>query len=506
MKDYILKRPMLLCGILCSFLAVLGCYFKVLLPLFAAVITLFLIILIIKKSSASSVLVVMCVMAVIISLIYSHGRADILSKLNNQESSCEFIVCEITYKGDNYYKADVQITDSEHLKSGTKITVSYMEDNLKMGDRAKGKLELKDLKDNDYKNLYYSNGVFLTASLKDYKVLDDGSDFVLTLIGKFRDYITKALFSNLNYSNAATASAIILGNDGYFTPSFNLDIKASGVSHVMVVSGMHLSTLVLMITFITERLFYNRYLRAVIMCLTVIFMIAVCGFTASMIRAGVTYFLMALALVLKRKGVPENTLGAAVTLILIASPFTILNIGFLLSVLATFGVVGVALPIVSFIRNRKIVKSKLLYLIISAITVNVSATVCTLPVTVSSFKCVSVVSVLSNLLISLAVDVILWSAVFGLALNVLYPALAKVAFLVTKVAASYINWAISFFGGLDFAVISVPGYAAIVFIVLIILIFYALLACKKRIDMVKLKEMRKKLALEGGKCKNGCGF
>ena len=77
---------MLLCGILCSFLAVLGCYFKVLLPLFAAVITLFLIILIIKKSSASSVLVAMCVMAVIISLIYSHGRADILSKLNNQES------------------------------------------------------------------------------------------------------------------------------------------------------------------------------------------------------------------------------------------------------------------------------------------------------------------------------------------------------------------------------------------------------------------------------------
>jgi uncharacterized membrane protein (DUF106 family) len=74
------------------------------------------------------------------------------------------------------------------------------------------------------------------------------------------------------------------------------------------------------------------------------------------------------------------------------------------------------------------------------------------------------------------------------------------------VAASYINWAISFFGGLDFAVIPVPGYAAIVFIVLIILIFYALLACKKRIDMVKLKEMRKKLALEGGKCKNGCGF
>jgi predicted membrane metal-binding protein len=215
---------------------------------------------------------------------------------------------------------------------------------------------------------------------------------------------------------------------------------------------------------------------------------------------------MALALVLKRKGVPENTLGASVTLILIASPFTILNIGFLLSVLATFGVVGVALPIVSFIRSRKLIKSKLLYLIISAITVNVSATVCTLPVTVSSFKCVSVVSVLSNLLISLAVDVILWSAVFGLALNVLYPALAKVAFLVTKVAASYINWAISFFGGLDFAVISVPWYAAIVFIVLIILIFYALLACKKRIDMVKLKEMRKKLALEGGKCKNGCGF
>ena len=506
MKNYILKRPMLLSGILCSVLAVLGYYFKVLLIFFSFAVTLALILLIIKKSSVSSMLVAVSVMAVTVSIVCSHGEADTLAVYDKEKTVCRFTVCEITYSGNDFYKADIQITESELLKTGTKLSVSYSSNDLEMGDSVRGILELEDLNDNAYKNLYYSKGIYLTAALKEYKILNKGYDSVLTTIGKLRSYINKTLFANLNYSNAATIIAIILGEDGYFTEQFDSDIKASGVSHVMVVSGMHLSTLVLMVTYIIEKFIYNRYLRAVIMCLTVIFMIAICGFTASMMRAGITYFLMALGLIFKRKGVPENTLGTAVTLILIFSPFVILNVGFLLSVLATFGIVAVALPILKVIRSRELIKSKLLFGVISAITINISATICTLPVMVVAFKCVSIVSVLSNLMISLAVDVILWVAVMALALNLIYPAVAKVAFLLCKAVASYINWVISFFGGMDFAVVKVPEYAVLPLIVFIILIFYVLLACKKRIDMLKLKEIRKKIITEGGRHKNGSSF
>lgn len=497
---------MLFSGLVCNAVAFLGYYSKMSLIILSAVATAVLFLLILKKSSSAYIIAITSVMLVILSTVISHGKADSLLKYNDETVEADFVVTDVTYKSSEFSAADIEIKKCNSIKSGTKLSITYNDDNIKMGDYITGKLKLKDLNENSYKNLYYSKGIYLTASLKEYEIEENRKDFILSKIGNIRNYIKSTLFSNLKFSNASTVTALILGDDSYFTDEFYYYVKASGVSHVMVVSGMHLTILVLLVTKLVETFVYNRYFRALIMFSVVLFVIAVCGFTASMQRAGVTYLLMALALVFNRKGKPENTLGTAVTLILIFSPFAILNIGFQLSVLATFGILAVALPTLEYIKSRKIITNKLKHFIISSVIVTLSATILTLPVLIYAFGYISTVSIISNLMISYAVDLLIWLTVIGLVLNLLIPFLGSIVFIACEVLTYYINWTIKFFGALPFAVLNTPDFAVIISVAVIIAIFYVLLACKKRIDMLKLNEIYDKLKPKGGKLKNGDSF
>ena len=49
---------------------------------------------------------------------------------------------------------------------------------------------------------------------------------------------------------------------------------------------MHLSVIVGLTAVAVKKYFYNKYLRALTMLATVLFMAAVCGFTKSILRAG----------------------------------------------------------------------------------------------------------------------------------------------------------------------------------------------------------------------------
>lgn len=496
MRDYLAKRPMLLCGILCFTVSVIGFYSKLLLLISGSLFSGLLIFMILSDKDFSYRMITAIVILVSVSQIFSYGKADTLKITDGETVDCKFAVCEITYSTSNYSLYECEVLKSSLLDKGTKISVGCSESNFKTGDIIKGELKLKSIENSKYKSMSYSKEIYINADLKEYK--KQGEDFVLKSISKVRKYINDTIFSNINYSAAATLSGIILGEDRYFTAEFEENIKNSGVSHVMVVSGMHLSVFVLISTYLIETVVYNKYLRAILICFTVLGLIAVCGFTASMLRASITYLLMALGLIFDRKGVPENTLGAAVSVMIVLSPFIALSIGFQLSVLATFGVVGIALPIIRYFNERKLIKNKALSGVFTVIITTFSASLMTAPVTVNSFGFISTVGLITNLLISFAVTVIIWLAVLSLAVNLIFPGLSGVLFLACEIIVDYVNFVINYFGGMEFAVLYTPRFFAVILIALIIAVFYILLTCKNRIDMLKLKEMRKKIISEGG--------
>jgi competence protein ComEC len=333
--------------------------------------------------------------------------------------------------------------------------------------------------------------------MDDLTIYSGEGGFVISRVNKLRRYIVDTLFSNMDYKEAATLTALTVGDRSYLSDEFYANLKAAGVSHLMVVSGLHLAIIVSLVNKLIEKVIYNRYLKAITVLLTVLFMAALCGFTKSIIRAGLCYIIYAMSIVLKRDNIPENTLGAAVTLILIAEPFAILSISFQLSVLSTLGITAAALPVTKYLKDNVFKNSWLTYFVNLAI-VTLSALLFTLPVTVWVFGYVSVVAVIANILVAFAVTLALNFAAIGLVFYYIFPLGGQILLVSASLVTKYANFIINILGSLPFAAVRLYEYSFIFALLLLFSVIFILFACKHRRDMLKLKIMHEKIISEGG--------
>ena len=459
---------------------------------------------IIKKNVGMIVAVIM-ILAVALCCFSKLREVDRLQKLRDNLSGIKAVFIENTYENDTVCLGTIEVLESDDIKPSTKpstkLSVWYDPCALEPGEIFTADISPEEI-ENDYKASNYSENIFLSGTMT--KVETVGAyDPVLKTAEDIRDYIRSSLFRNMDYDDASTVCALVFGDKRFFSDEFYDNVRNSGVSHVMVVSGMHLSILVTSVLKVTEKFIYNPRIRALTMFMAVIIMCLICGFTMSIMRAGVTYVIMAAGLLLNRPYSGENALGTAVVLISMASPFAIFSIAFQLSVLSTFGILAVALPVCGFIKDRKIINSRVLRGAVESAVISLSALVMTLPVAIQIFKSFSCVSVITNMLISIPVSV---SLVVTVAALIIYPVLkipAMLMFYAAGLIVKYINRVINFMGELSFAVVEFGETGVYVSLAVIAVIFWIMIYCKKRADMIKLDEIRRKIIAGKGKRKNG---
>ena len=155
-----------------------------------------------------------------------------------------------------------------------------------------------------------------------------------------RRHIKNRLSSQLPPREAAFAHAIVLGDKHSFDASALDDFRQAGLSHIIVVSGFHLSVIVTLILLLTEKLLRQR--RKIWPILAVMLGIlpymALAGFTPSVVRAGLMVELVMLGRLFFVRLRVQDALGGAVALMTMADPYLVLDASFLLSVSATAGI------------------------------------------------------------------------------------------------------------------------------------------------------------------------
>ena len=491
MLDYLRKRPMIIAAVGCILSAVCGFYFKSALFL-CLILSIFVGIWCIAKKKSKAVTVVVLILIMNISTVYELWQISSLSKLENTTRTAEICFEKTDFQKNNYCISEFEVIGGD-IPNGTRLSLSHTPFYCETGEIIKAQIRLEALSE-DYRVSQFSDGIYLSGKIEAFS-RTEYKDEVLGMVEGLRNYIRKWLFSNMSYESAATVSALVFGDKGYFSDEFDKNVRASGVAHVMVVSGMHLSVIVTLILRITERFVYNAKLKAGIMLLSVLLLSAVCGFTKSILRAGITYVVMALGILLKRSYTPENALGTAVTFILISSPFVIFNVSFQLSVLSTFGILAVALPICGYFKGnlKGVLKSAFNIAVLS-----LSAMLMTLPVVIYVFGEVSTVGVITNLLIGVPASFCLSIAVTALILSPFLPFMAGSLLSICDIAVRYVNDVINFMGSLGFSAVTVGKWAVAVSVILIILCLQLMLACKVRKSMLKLEAMNRKIISERG--------
>ena len=329
-----------------------------------------------------------------------------------------------------------------------------------------------------------SDGVWLTAFASNSINVHKNNDFhIYSYITDLSVALKEIIFTYLSYDSASIAAALLLGDKSFISSEFTENFRYSGVSHIFAVSGMHLTLWSALLFIVLKKRAKTKFVPNIIASLFVVFYIALTGFSPSVIRAGIMLLCVYLARVIRRSSDTLNSLGIATTLILLHNPLMAGNVSFLLSLFATVAICFASSEITPDITpynfEDNYVKSKF-----KSITGNILTTLTvlffTIPVSGFFFGCISLVSLISNLLCALPAQFAMISSFAGLILSP-FPLIAKPIFFIADFSISYITDITEKLSQTDFALIPVTDtYIAIwyVFCVVCVISTYFLFGKK----------------------------
>ncbi len=293
----------------------------------------------------------------------------------------------------------------------------------------------------------YTQGSFLTLKQDEtvpITVEPDGAQTVITGLSNFSFTISDKICSLMPDENGALLAALVCGDRRGFTPDYNASLRASGLSHLAAVSGMHMTILLAIICFI-----FPKKAAMVISLPLMLAFAAMTGFSPSIVRALIMSSFLAVAFLMKAEYDAITSLTAAGAVIGIFNPFALCSAGFLLSFFSTLGIILFSPRIMGFFSEklpRNKILLKLCHWLISTLAVTASATVFTLPLQMLFFPSVSLTSLLSNLLATWAVSPAMFMGIFLLPLAIYVPQVQSIALFMISLPLKYINWVIHLTG------------------------------------------------------------
>lgn len=154
--------------------------------------------------------------------------------------------------------------------------------------------------------------------------------------------------ANADAESEAVVAAMALGDKGRLSRELREEYSISGAAHVLALSGMHLSIIYFLLSFV----FIRKRWRTVgqLFVLPVIWLFALMvGLSPSVVRAATMLSVYSFVILLKRQAFTLNTLSLAAFVMLLANPFNLWDIGFQLSFMSVLGIVIFYRPIYHFL-------------------------------------------------------------------------------------------------------------------------------------------------------------
>lgn len=217
-------------------------------------------------------------------------------------------------------------------------------------------------------------------------------------MARYRQSLSAQYFSHLGSEEAAIAAAMSLGDKRSLDAAQRQSFSATGVSHVLALSGLHLGILFSLYSLLFVNRLPSRRGRVFASLVGVALLWGVAllvGFPLSLVRATVMFTLWQLSVVLYGERSSLNNLALAALLILLFSPASLFDIGFQLSFTSVFFILLLTPHIP---RPRWLRRSRLLALVYGWLTVSIVAQIGTGPLVAYYFHTIPLVGLLGNLL------------------------------------------------------------------------------------------------------------
>lgn len=305
---------------------------------------------------------------------------------------------------------------------------------------------------------------------------------------KFRfvhEYLSRSLKERLDVlfedSSGAFIKSLVFGDTSDLANDFREDLRRSGLSHAVSVSGMHISFLVAFVLLFTK----NRYLKLLAIPLMFLFAFMV-GAPQSALRAVIMQSLVLLSSVAKREYDSLTSLSFAAFVLAFVNPYCVTDVGFLLSFSATLGIVLLYKPLFDgfLCIGKKLsgIPKKLFQSFSTILSVTIAAMLFTTPIAAYLFNSFSLIAPLSNTLLNFVIMLIFMGAFAVILLSFIYLPIAKGAAVVLEMLTGFVTKMIKMLSNISFAeMFTGDMFVMLTVAFLCFVAVYAILAGKKKI-------------------------
>lgn len=324
-----------------------------------------------------------------------------------------FPICKIMNVSDYYDKTELTGVVTDYVVAKDRYTTFILTDCM-VGDNELGfdvlvytssfaKVDLGD-KLCVVANLdsYLIDDKFGLASLVDgvgYSAYVDLSSLtvlenVATVRDKVKDETFDILSSRLSDDNADIMYSIIFGESGSIDKHIKEQFSYAGISHMLAVSGLHVSVLFSLLYFILKKCKINPKISLVMMFCILLGYSYLCSFSPSVCRASIMTMVTLICSTFKFEYDGISSLSIAGIIILLISPLQFFSVSFRLSFLCVFAIITLTPAFSKLFKKCKFPAP-----LAETLAISISISVVTLPVMINTFEEVSLLGVITNIFV-----------------------------------------------------------------------------------------------------------
>lgn len=259
-------------------------------------------------------------------------EAKVVSNVEDKEYKKVCVIQVKSINGDKSYKK-------------TRLKLSVKKANIKYGDKIifigeyKEPEVARNNKGFNYKEYLKTKKIYGLVTANTISKIEESNFNILIGIHNLSNKISNNISQILEKDEAGLLTGILIGNKEYLDEKIEQSFRDSNLSHMLAVSGAHVSYVILGITILLQKVKIHKKLGKIITIILLIFFMVLTGTTSSVTRACImAIYILVGNLIYKRPDILVS-ISISMFIILIINPYQILDIGFQLSYGGTIGIV-----------------------------------------------------------------------------------------------------------------------------------------------------------------------
>ena len=334
---------------------------------------------------------------------------------------------------------------------------------------------------------YAADDRYFKMTCERTEVLSSPAFSIRRVFAELRLRMKEVLAEGAGEESGAVLAAMMLGDKGSVSDESALNFSSAGLSHLLAISGLHVSLIGMGILVFLKKMSLNQYAACAVSVSFLIFYTVFTGAREATVRALIMFAVMAVGKCALRSYDPVSSLSAAGIIVLILRPSSLFLSGFQFSFAAAFGAAVICPVLIKKLKLDIYGRGKIRGILCSAAMVWISVQIATVPVMLWNYYEFPVLSIFPNMIFVPLMSLVMLLGFAGVLIGMLFPGTAQVILFLPSVLIRAMEGTGAFLRKLPFGsvVTGQPSLFQIGLYVLGTVLFLLVLSGKKK--------MRKKL-------------